>query len=100
MFKRYGPNSLKVSAFIRELEGLGDEKFATVGHINIDIDRLKSLAEKVDSLGGELSEERTNAFRDALKAGGDKGSSDQRKMVAALASILVVEDRLNREERT
>jgi hypothetical protein len=100
MFTRYGPNSLKVNAFIRELEGLTAEQFSTVGHFDLDLNRLKSLIERIEALGGELSGERGNAFNDALKAAGDKGATDQRKFVAALASILVVEDRLNREERT
>jgi hypothetical protein len=80
MFKRYGPNSLKVNAFIRELKRLTAEKFSTVGCINIDLDRLRSLVEKVESLGEELSDERANAFNDALKAAGNKGNPDQRKI--------------------
>lgn len=100
MFNRYGPNSLKVSAFIKAIRDLSPEQFATLGHVNYDLDRLEAFAARLKKLDGERETERANAIRDALEAAADKGTEDQRKLAAGLAAILVLEDRLSREEKT
>jgi hypothetical protein len=99
MFDQYGPNSLKVNAFIKALRNLADDVFALLGPRTIDSERLGSLLKRIDALESERLDERVNAYRDALDAVKDKGSEIQRKFAAGLATMLVLEDRLKRDEK-
>lgn len=100
MFDQYGPNSLKVSAFIKAVGNLPADDFALVGPTVMDEERLDGLMRRIQSLESERVDERASAFRDATEAVRDKGTELQRKLVASLAAILVLEDRLARDEKT
>src|SRR5437868_14011118 len=100
MFDQYGPNSLKVSAFIKAVGNLPADDFALVGPTVMDEERLDGLMRRIQSLESERVDERASAFRDAAEAVRDKGTELQRKLVASLAAILVLEDRLARDEKT
>ena len=99
MFDQYGPNSLKVSAFIKALRNLPADGFALLGPRTIDSERLDSLLKRIGALESERLNERANAYRDAIDAVKDKGSENQRKLAASLAAMLVLEDRLKRDEK-
>lgn len=100
MFDQYGPNSLKVEAFIRALKNVSAEEFSLAGPRTMDWDRLDSLLKRVEALEGERLEERARAYHNAKEAVRGKGSEIQGKVVATVAATLVVEDLLTKEERT
>lgn len=100
MFDFYGPNALKVSAFIEAVKNQSDEDFSLTGPRVMDWNRLESLIKKTSSLGNVRVTERSQAVRAAFEAVINKGSELQRKLVAYVASMLVIEDHLTREERT
>lgn len=100
MFDQYGPNSLKVEAFIRALKNVPAEEFSLAGPRTMDWERLDSLMKRVTALEGERLEERARAYHNAKEAVMGKGSEAQAKVVATVAATLVIEDLLTREERT
>ena len=99
MFERYGPSSLKVSAYIKALQMMSRQEFATVDCLNLDNACPKDFHERLKAFKGVRIVERNNAFDDTIDAVGDKGSEDQRTFVGALASILVLDDFLTQSER-
>ncbi len=98
MFVRYGPNALKVGAFIGALEGLSSGEFALRGPWLVDQNRLDALFETLRTLRGERAVERANAYLDSIAALKEKDSEIHREVVANVAALLVLEDRLTLEE--
>lgn len=99
MFDRYGPNSLKVGAYIKALQSMSRQEFATVDCLNLDNAQPKLFFERLKALKDVRRVERNNAFDDAIDAAQGKGSENQRTLVGGLASILVIEDFLNQSDQ-
>lgn len=100
VFSRYGPNAIKVDAYVRALSDLTSEEFSRIDHDGVDIARLQSLAEKVGKFEDERLEERQNALHDANEAVKGKGSELQVGLAALFAMLLVMDDFLNRDEKS
>lgn len=99
MFERYGPNSLQVTEYIKALSEMSPAEFANVDRLNLDTNKLFALFQKILTFKADRSTETDNARRDAMRAVLEKGSDDQIVFVALVASMLVSEDRLTREEQ-
>lgn len=99
MFDLYGPNALKVSAFIKAVGNIPADEFNLVGPRVMDWERFESLMKRVQSLAEERRDERDRAYRAAAEAVKDKGTELQQTLVAGVAALLVIEDRLSREEK-
>lgn len=99
MFERYGPNSLQVTEYIRALSEMSSAEFANVDRLNLDTNKLFALFQKILTFKADRSTETDNARRDAMRAVLEKGNENQIIFVALVASMLVSEDRLTREEQ-
>lgn len=99
MFNKYDPNSLKVDACIKAIKEMSAEAFSLTGPRTMDWERPESLM-RTTSQENERLTERAKAYLDVEEAVRDKGSETQTKVVTNVAAMLVIEDRLNREERT
>jgi len=99
MFDRYGPNAIKVDAYVRALRDLTPEQFTEILRGNVDVERLKTLANHVDTLTTQRSKERQNALNDAEEAVSNKGTEKQTRSAALVAPLLVMDDFLNIEEK-
>ncbi|HEY6803523.1 MAG TPA: hypothetical protein VI306_08095 [Pyrinomonadaceae bacterium] len=99
MFDKYGPNALKVSAFIGALKRLSANEFALRGPWFVDQKRLDAFLQKVGDLQGERVVERANAYIDSQAALEGKDSEIHREVAASVAKWIVLEDHLTREER-
>jgi hypothetical protein len=99
MFDRYGPNSLKVGAYIKALAEMSKEKLANIDRWNLDVKRFVSVYEKALSFQQERFSETQSASNDAKLAVKDKATDNQLQFVSLTASVLVSEDRLTRDEQ-
>jgi len=99
MFERYGPNSLQVTEYIKALSEMSSSEFANVDRLNLDSNKLFALFQKTLTFKADRASETDNARGDAMRAVLEKGSENQIIFVALVASMLVSEDRLTREEQ-
>lgn len=100
MFEKYGPNSLKVDAYIRAVAELSVEQLALVGRYNLDLQTLSGFGESLNTLGSERVREKANAYLDVAAALENSTAVEQQKTIlSGLAAALVVEDRLSPDER-
>ena len=99
MFERYGPNSLQVTEYIKALSEMSSAEFANVDRLNLDTNKLFALFQKILTFKVDRPTETDNARCDAMRAVLEKGSENQIVFVALVASMLVSEDRLTREEQ-
>ncbi|HEY0349791.1 MAG TPA: hypothetical protein VGC60_16720 [Pyrinomonadaceae bacterium] len=99
MFDLYGPNSLRVKAYIKAIAEMSEQEFANIDRLNLDSDRLIAVFQKALSFKNERLPQTENASRDATLAALHKGTTNQIVFVSLVASVLVLEDRLNRDEQ-
>lgn len=99
IFDRYGPNAIKVDAYIRALRDLTREQFAQIHFRNDVVDGLNTLAKHIATLTNQRSKDRENALNDAGEAVKDKGTKTQTSFAGLVAPLLVMDDFLNREEK-
>lgn len=99
MFDRYGPNSLQVAAYIKALDEMSSEDFNSIDKLNLDVEQLITVFSKALSYKSDRLLETENASHDAMAAVINKGSNEQIAFVGLIASVLVLEDRLTRDEQ-
>lgn len=99
MFDRYGPNVLKVGAYIEGLERLSAPDFALRWPRRFDQNRWDAFVQKVGDLKGERITERANAYIDSKAALAGKDSEIHREVAANIAKWIVLEDHLTPEEK-
>jgi hypothetical protein len=100
MFERYGPNSLKVTAYIKAVAELSPEQVALVGRYNLDLNTLSGFGESLNNLLSERVQEKANAYADVATALVKSNAVEHQKTIlSGLAAALVIEDRLSPDER-
>jgi hypothetical protein len=99
MFERYGPNSLQVSEYISALSEMSPAEFANIDRLSLDTNRFIALLQKGLTFKADRASETDNASRDAMRAVLDKGTDNQIIFASLVASLLVFEDRLTRDEQ-
>jgi hypothetical protein len=99
MFERYGPNSLQVAEYITALSEMPPAEFAKIDQLNLDTERFIALLQKAFTFKADRATEIDNASNDVMLAVLNKGTENQIIFVSLVASLLVLEDRLTREEQ-
>lgn len=99
MFDRYGPNSLQVSAYIKALDEMSSENFSRIAELDVDAEELITVFSKALSFKLDRLVETENASNDARAAVINKGSNLHIALAGLMASVLVLEDQLTRDER-
>lgn len=94
MFDLYGPNSLKVKSYIEALRKLSSEQLGAIDLREYEVNQIKIIIDKVNSLKDQRLVERANAIKNATEVVKNKALEWHRLLVSNIAVWLVLEDLL------